>query len=258
MSSGRITCLRTWEGWASCPRMPSTSTAGMGAWVWQPFLLAGTSFRAGVTSVSKSAWGLGPGGPDPGQPRPAGQRVPLLLGEVRAQKDGPASPSLHWREPGASSGLRGPPRALRSQHNPGLSAFPSAWRVLSPASAKGLPPPTKSAQVENQASTVSPKPPGACPSGPAPWGAPFRGEPGQLALPSSRVSCVSRRTPSAGFKADDHQFRQSQGRGFRALLLTPNDTGEQAQLLWKVPRPSNFIPRFLYSRDLETYIYTHN
>lgn len=165
--------------------MSSTSTAGPGASVWQPFLLAGTPFRAGATSVSKSARGLKPSGPDPGQPRLAGWTVPLFLGEVKARKGGPASPSLHWREPGASWGLRGSPRALHSQHGPGLSAFPNAWRVLSPASAKGLPPPTESAQVENQASTVSPEPPGRLPQWTGPMGGALQRGPGQPALPSS-------------------------------------------------------------------------
>lgn len=165
--------------------MPYTSTAGPGASVWQPFLLAGTPFGAGATSVSKSARGLKASGPDPGQPRLAGWTVPLFLGEVRARKGGPASPSLHWREPGASWGLRGSPRALHSQHGPGLSAFPNAWRALSPASAKGLPPPTESAWVENQASTVSPEPPGCLPQWTGPTGGALQRGLGQPAVPSS-------------------------------------------------------------------------
>lgn len=165
--------------------MSSTSTAGPGPSVWQLFLLAGTPFGAGATSVSKSARGLKPSGPDSGQPRLAGWTVPLFLGEVRARKGGPASPSLHWREPGASWGLRGSPRALHSQHGPGLSASPNAWRVLSPASAKGLPPPTESARVENQASMVSPEPPGRLPQWTGPTGGALQRGPGQPALPSS-------------------------------------------------------------------------
>ena len=168
--------------------------------------------------------------PDPGQPCPEGQRVPLLRWEVRARKGGPASPS-----PGASGGPQGPPppepcvvgTAVGSQPSPTLGD-------LSPASAKGLPPPMESARVENQAFLVSHE--DACPSGPAPRGAPVRGEPGQVALPTSCVNCVSRRTPLVGFRADDPQSRQSQGRRFGARLLTLNDTREQSQLLWKVPR----------------------
>ena len=137
-------------------------------------------------------------------------------------------------------GLLGAPRTppepcavsttLGSQPSPVLGEFCLLLQL------KGFHLPRNQHRLKTKPPRSAPSHQDACPSGPAPWGAPFRGEPGQLALPSSRVSCVSRRTPSAGFKADDHQFRQSQGRGFRALLLTPNDTGEQAQRLWKVPR----------------------
>ena len=174
MSSGHITCVRTWEGWASCPCMPSTSTAGTGAWVWQPFLLAGTSFRAGVILVSKSARGLGPGRPDPGQPCPAGWRSPYSWGRSEPRRVGLQALLCTGESLGPPQGSEDPPRALRGQHSPGLSAFPNAWRVLSPASAKGLPPPTKSAQVENQASTVSPEPPGRLPQWTSPTGGTFQ------------------------------------------------------------------------------------
>lgn len=196
---------------------------------------------------SPSSWP----GPRSGQRRPQHPSLPGVSGLQtrpraalpRGTEGAPApvggqSPE-GWACKPFSWGLRGAPRtspsrALCGRHSRGLSALPDAWRLLSPASAKGLPPPMESARVENQASLVSHE--DACPSGPAPRGAPVRGEPGQVALPTSCVNCVSRRTPLVGFKADDHQSRQSQGRRFGAHLLTLNDTREQSQLLWKVPR----------------------
>lgn len=98
-----------------------------------------------------------------------------------------------------------PSRGLSGRHSCELSALPDAWRVLSPASAKGLPPPMESARAENQASLASPEPRRRLPQWTGPTGSPFRGEPGQVALPTSCVNRVSRWTPLAGFKADDHQ-----------------------------------------------------
>ena len=154
------------------------------------------------------------------EPRRMGLQALLCSGESLGPPRGSEDPP----EPCAVS------TTLGSQPSPMLGEFCLLLQL------KGFHLPRNQHRLKTKPPRSAPSHQDACPSGPAPWGAPFRGEPGQLALPSSCVSCVSRRTPSAGFKADDHQFRQSQGRGFRALLLTPNDTGEQAQLLWKVPR----------------------
>lgn len=171
--------------------------------------------------------------PDPRQPCPEGQRVPLLQGEVRARKGGPASPS-----PGASGGPRGPPppepcavgTAVGSQPSPTLGEFCLLLQQ------KGFHLPWNQHGLKTKPPWSAPSHEDACPSGLAPRGAPFGGEPGQGALPTSCVNCVSRRTPLVGFRADDHQSRQSQGRRFGARLLIPNDSREQSQLLWKVPR----------------------
>lgn len=228
--------MRTWESWARVSARPPPAQWGQEPWVWQPFLLAGTTLGTGATSASKSARGLGPADQtqgslaqrDRGRPSSWGRLEP---GRVACKP----FPGLEraWGLPGAPR--TSPSRALRGRHSRGLSALPNAWRVLSPASAKELPSPMESARVENQASLVSPEPRGRLPQWTGPTGGALQRGAGQVALPTSCVNRMSRQTPSAGFKADDHQSRQSQGRRFGARLLTPNNTREQSQLLWKVP-----------------------
>ena len=200
--------------------------------MWQPFFLAGTTLGAEATSASKSARGLGPADQtqgslaqrDRGCPCSGGRSEPgrvglqaLLLGPPGGPKDLPLQSPVWSAQPWALS----PPRRLETCLLLQQKGFHLPWNQ------HGL---------KTKPLWSAPSYEDACPSGPAPRGAPVRGEPGQVALPTSCVNCVSRRTPLVGFRADDPQSRQSQGRRFGARLLTLNDTREQSQLLWKVPR----------------------
>lgn len=172
--------MRTWESWARVSARPPPAQWGQEPWVWQPFLLAGTMLGTGATSASKSARGLGPA--DQTQAAsPSGTEGAPAPGGGWSLEGWPASPSLGWREPGASRGLRGPPppepcavgRAVGSQPSPTLGEFCLLLQQKSfhlPWNQHGLKtkPPWSAPSHED-----------ACPSGPAPRGAPFRGSRGR-------------------------------------------------------------------------------
>lgn len=194
----------------SCLCTPSTSTVGPGA-LGLAALPSGWDHARDRGDLSIQVCpGSRAGRPDPGSLAQRDRGRPSSWGRLEPGRVAcKPFPGLEraWGLPGAPR--TSPSRALRGRQSRGLSALPDAWRVLSPASAKELPSPMESARVENQASLVSPEPRGRLPQWTGPTGGALQGEPGQVALPTSCVNRVSHQTPSAGFKTDDHQSRQS-------------------------------------------------